>query len=997
MNDTDNQMMMRFAGGYKLYSNSDVTEGIHITPDGVARYMTNVTASFDDRSLVDKHYVDSVSEGGGGTSPWAVSGEHIYNSNAGFVGIGTSAPLAKLHVKDSSVLFSASGDIPGTPGNTPVSGAGKRMMWYPDKAAFRAGYVSGTNWDRDSIGNYSTAMGFGTKAKGAYSTALGNATTADGEFSFAAGSFNNATGEGSVAAGSHTIANGYVAFATGSGTMAGDFATALGFGCTADNYSIAAGNSCSATGDASTAFGMGALALGHFATAMGLVTRADGDGAFATGYATTASGSFSTAMGSKVSSNDKEGSFAIGDYSSPSTVHYNDADNQMMMRFAGGYKLYTNSSATQGVHITPGGVAKYMTNVTAGFDDRSLVDKHYVDSVSGGGGSSPWAISGEHIYNSNAGNVGIGTTAPLAKLHVKDSSVLFTAEGYTSFDPGPTPVTGEGRRMMWYPEKGAFRAGYVDGTQWNRDSIGYFSTACGENTLAYGNNSTAFGKSTSAVGFGCTALGYNTLANGYSTTAMGLNTIAGAYGSTAMGSGSIASGYYSVAMGKSDSASALSTVAIGTDTRASGNYATAIGNNTKATGYYTTALGNGTRAIGQGATALGDSTVATGDNAMAMGKKTTAPSYRETTLGSNNTGYIPISATEWQPEDRLLTVGNGNAAVASDAMVILKNGNTGFGTATPAARLHVEEGNVVFAAVGDAIADPGNTPASGAGRRMMWYAEKGAFRAGYAGGSQWDKDNIGNYSIALGEGTRASGLAATALGSNSIASGEYTTALGSLANASGANATAIGTFAAASGDYSTAMGNYVSTGERNGSFIIGDNTIAILSNDADNQMMMRFSGGYKLHTDGGSSVGAELQPNANSWSTISDVRRKENFAVVNGEDFLRKISKFNLTSWNYKGQDAGSLRHYGPMAQDFHAAFGRDRYGTIGNDTTINQADMEGVSFIAIQALVKRTEQLQKENDELKAKLAAYGDLSKRIETVEARLGAANADKLSKK
>jgi cell shape-determining protein MreC len=60
------------------------------------------------------------------------------------------------------------------------------------------------------------------------------------------------------------------------------------------------------------------------------------------------------------------------------------------------------------------------------------------------------------------------------------------------------------------------------------------------------------------------------------------------------------------------------------------------------------------------------------------------------------------------------------------------------------------------------------------------------------------------------------------------------------------------------------------------------------------------------------------------------------------------------------------------MAQDFHAAFGKDEYGTIGNDTTINSADFAGVSFIAIQALEKRTqkiEQLEQENAALKQML----------------------------
>ncbi|MBK8078815.1 MAG: hypothetical protein IPK25_00110 [Saprospiraceae bacterium] len=38
------------------------------------------------------------------------------------------------------------------PGNPPVSGAGTRMMWYPDKGAFRAGTISSDHWDKDNVG-----------------------------------------------------------------------------------------------------------------------------------------------------------------------------------------------------------------------------------------------------------------------------------------------------------------------------------------------------------------------------------------------------------------------------------------------------------------------------------------------------------------------------------------------------------------------------------------------------------------------------------------------------------------------------------------------------------------------------------------------------------------------------------------------------------------------------------------------------------------------------
>ncbi len=338
--------------------------------------------------------------------------------------------------------------------------------------------------------------------------------------------------------------------------------------------------------------------------------------------------------------------------------------------------------------------------------------------------------------------------------------------------------------------------------------------------------------------------------------------------------------------------------------------------------------------------------------------------------------------------------------------------NVGIGTSTPAARLHVADSNVVFSAVGDLNNIPGNPPIQGAGRRMMWYADKAAFRAGYTLGNNWDKANTGNFSFATGFNTKASadystamgyfttanggasnamgyettasGVYSTAMGFNSIASGTASTAIGfnTHANgytstslgyetiASGGNSTAMGhtTIASgsistamgyattASGDFSTAMGRYVSTNNQDGSFVIGDNSTSTVMNSANaNNFRARFAGGYKLFTSANLSTGCTLFSGDNAWTTGSDVNSKENFAQINGEDFLKKIAAFNLTSWNYKTQNPAIFRHYGPMAQDFYAAFGKDKYGSIGNDTTINSADFAGVSFIAIQALEKRT------------------------------------------
>ena len=63
------------------------------------------------------------------------------------------------------------------------------------------------------------------------------------------------------------------------------------------------------------------------------------------------------------------------------------------------------------------------------------------------------------------------------------------------------------------------------------------------------------------------------------------------------------------------------------------------------------------------------------------------------------------------------------------------------------------------------------------------------------------------------------------------------------------------------------------------------------------------------------------------------------------------------------------FRHYGPMAQDFFAAFGHDGIGTIGTPTTIGSSDMAGISMIAVQALEKQNSEIKAENAELKARL----------------------------
>ncbi|MCO5252178.1 MAG: tail fiber domain-containing protein [Candidatus Kapabacteria bacterium] len=271
-----------------------------------------------------------------------------------------------------------------------------------------------------------------------------------------------------------------------------------------------------------------------------------------------------------------------------------------------------------------------------------------------------------------SGNTGIGTDVPTALLHTNGTgtgqgNVLFVGQSKLP-DPGDPPVSGTGTRMMWYPDKGAFRVGHVTGTNWNKDSIGIYSVALGYDTKAKGYYSTAMGLETTASGDVSTAMGYNTTASGFRTTAIG--------------SGASASGFYTVAIGSGTNASANFSTAMGASTTASANYSTAMGSSTNASGDWSTAMGSSTNASGNHSTAMGSSTNASGNYSTAIGHQTTASALASTAIGRYNIGNG--EANNWTLTDPIFEIGVGTSeSNKHNAMTVLKNGNTGIGTINP--------------------------------------------------------------------------------------------------------------------------------------------------------------------------------------------------------------------------------------------------------------------------------------------------------------------------
>ncbi|MCB0712561.1 MAG: hypothetical protein KDD67_09550 [Ignavibacteriae bacterium] len=94
------------------------------------------------------------------------------------------------------------------------------------------------------------------------------------------------------------------------------------------------------------------------------------------------------------------------------------------------------------------------------------------------------------------------------------------------------------------------------------------------------------------------------------------------------------------------------------------------------------------------------------------------------------------------------------------------------------------------------------------------------------------------------------------------------------------------------------------------------------------------------------------------WAAASDVMKKTEFLTLSGEDVLKQFRTFDLGTWRYDPIiDPQGKRHYGVMAQDFNRAFGNDGVGEIGSDTTVDNLDLHGVAWLAIQGLEERTSQ----------------------------------------
>lgn len=275
---------------------------------------------------------------------------------------------------------------------------------------------------------------------------------------------------------------------------------------------------------------------------------------------------------------------------------------------------------------------------------------------------------------------------------------------------------------------------------------------------------------------------------------------------------------------------------------------------------------------------------------------------------------------------------------------------------------------------------------------------------------------LGTLALFSNNGSRNTAAGSAAMQANT--SGNDNTATGTqalLSNNTGANNTATGSFALRtnqSGVNNTAAGAFALQNNADGQNNTAIGGSALISNTTgDNNTAIGFTADVASNNlTNATAIGAGAVVNASNkirlgdtnvsviegqvaYTFTSDRTKKENFRLIDGEEVLKKIRDLSVPSWNYIGNDPKTLRHYGPMAQEFFAAFGNDEVGTVGSPTTINSGDMAGILMIAVQALENRTAELKErdariaaleyETAELRAKQTQLEAIAARLETLE--------------
>ena len=512
----------------------------------------------------------------------------------------------------------------------------------------------------------------------------------------------------------------------------------------------------------------------------------------------------------------------------------------------------------------------------------------------------------------------------------------------------------------------------------NLTMTGVLNTGSGMEALLFnttGERNTAFGANALRVnttGVANTASGTDSLrlnTTGGNNTASGYESLY----TNSIGSNNVASGVQALLL----NTTANKNVAIGVEAlrnQAFNNGGTAWDSSNTAIGYQAlrsnapSSTANGTRNTAIGANSLqanttGSRNSASGTSALqsnTTGSQNTATGHEA--LFSNTSGELNTAIGN--NALRANTTGGGNTAAGSEAMRVNTTGANNTASGYEALYTNSAGSNNVATGVQALLL---NTTA---GRNVAIGVEALRNQAFNNGGAAWNSSNTAIGYSALRQNAPSSlftGIGNTAIGANSL----QNNTTGILNSASGTNALLSNT----TGELNTASGSEALSANTTGSNNVatGFQALSLNTSGSNNTAVGYGAGPSSGALSNTTAIGQGAVVNASnmirlgnsavtvvqgqvSYTFSSDRSRKENLREVDAEAVLAKLRGLDVTSWNYIGHEPAEFRHYGPMAQDFYAAFGNDGVGRVGSETTLNSGDLMGVLMLGLKGLDRQAE-----------------------------------------
>jgi Chaperone of endosialidase len=229
-----------------------------------------------------------------------------------------------------------------------------------------------------------------------------------------------------------------------------------------------------------------------------------------------------------------------------------------------------------------------------------------------------------------------------------------------------------------------------------------------------------------------------------------------------------------------------------------------------------------------------------------------------------------------------------------------------------------------------------------------------------------------------GLNTIASGASYSSIigGNRNTVSAEYASVIGGFGSAArGAYGTVAGGDANTAGGTLSFAAGYHADAAHNGSFVWSDyvSGSSAMKDAAANQFVVRASGGTYVYSNEGATSGVKLAAGSGAWASLSDRNAKTAIEPLDAASILAKVAALPVSTWRY--QTEAGVRHIGPMAQDFYAAF------KVGEDDRhITSIDEDGVALEAIKALAARNAQLERNDAEKDAQIAALAERVQKLE-----------------